>query len=120
MNAGADCLVFDIETVPDTELGRRLGFDGSDVEVAEQMFAARAEATGGSSFLPFEQHRVVAISTLLRDGDQFQAWSLGAVDSLEDDLVLTGDDLVPALLELLYATLEPDAGELSETMNDDE
>ena len=42
MNAGADCLVFDIETVPDTELGRRLGFDGSDVEVAEQMFAARA------------------------------------------------------------------------------
>jgi len=87
MNAGADCLVFDIETVPDTELGRRLGFDGSDVEVAEQMFAARAEATGGSSFLPFEQHRVVAISTLLRDGDQFQAWTLGAVDSPEDDLI---------------------------------
>ena len=29
----------------------------------------------------------------------------------EDDMVLTGHDLVPALLELLHATLEPDAGE---------
>ena len=28
-------------------------------------------------------------------------------------MVLTGNDLVPALLELLHATLEPDAGEPS-------
>ena len=32
MSAGADCLVFDIETVPDAELGRRLGFEGGDAE----------------------------------------------------------------------------------------
>jgi len=57
-------LVFDIETVPDAELGRRLGFEGSDVEVCERMLAARAEETG-SSFLPLEQHRVVAISSAL-------------------------------------------------------
>ena len=86
VSVGADCLVFDIETVPDAELGRRLGFEGDDLAVAAQMLAAREEETG-SSFLPLEQHRVVAISTLLRSGDQLQVWSLGTVDSPEDDLV---------------------------------
>ena len=62
------------------------GFEGDDLAVAAQMLAARNEETG-SSFLPLEQHRVVAISTLLRSGDQLQVWSLGAVDSPEDDLV---------------------------------
>ena len=33
-------------------------------------------------------------------------------------MVLTGNDLVPALLELLHATLEPDAGEPPNTMSD--
>ena len=86
MNA-ADCLVFDIETIPDAELGRRLGFEGDDVQVAERMLATRSEETGGSSFLPLEQHRVVAISAVLRSGDQLQVWSLGAVDSAEDDII---------------------------------
>lgn len=87
MSAAADCLVFDIETVPDAELGRRLGFEGDEIQVSERMLAARSEETGGSSFLPLEQHRVVAISTLLKSGDHLQVWSLGAVDSGEDDLV---------------------------------
>ena len=82
----ADCLVFDIETVPDAELGRRLGFEGDDLDVAARMLAARAEETG-SSFLPLEQHRVVAISGALRSGDQFQVWSLGAVEDAEDELI---------------------------------
>lgn len=86
MSVSPDCLVFDIETVPDAELGRRLGFAGDDLEVAAQMLAAREEESG-SSFLPLEQHRVVAISTLLRSGDQIQVWSLGTVESPEDDLV---------------------------------
>jgi predicted PolB exonuclease-like 3'-5' exonuclease len=86
VSAAPDCLVFDIETVPDAELGRRLGFAGDDLEVAAQMLAAREEESG-SSFLPLEQHRVVAISTLLRSGDQIQVWSLGTVESPEDDLV---------------------------------
>ena len=50
------------------------------------MLAARAEETG-SSFLPLEQHRVVAISTVLRSDDQLQVWSLGAADSTEEDLI---------------------------------
>ncbi len=86
MSVAQNCLVFDIETVPDAELGRRLGFDGDDHAVASAMIAAREEESG-SGFLPLEQHRVVAISTLLRSGDQLQVWSLGEAASGEDDLV---------------------------------
>ncbi|MBS1200231.1 MAG: 3-5 exonuclease [Proteobacteria bacterium] len=83
-----NCLVFDIETVPDTDLGRRiLGLgDADDDAVAERMFAVRQEATG-SDFLPFEQHRIVAVSAVLRSGEQFHVWSLGGVESPEDELV---------------------------------
>lgn len=84
-----NCLVFDIETVPDVELGRRLlGLDDpSDEHVAEIMFEKRREATGGSDFLPYEQHRVVAISAALRAGDRFNVWSLGSADSPESEIV---------------------------------
>ena len=56
-----NCLVFDIETVPDVELGRRLyGLEGlEDAAVAKAMFA-RQRAEGGSEFLPHIQHRVLA------------------------------------------------------------
>jgi len=83
-----NCLVFDIETIPDTELGRRLpGIPaGDDAAVAEAMFARRTEETG-SSFLPYEQHRIVAISALLRSEDQLQVWSIGTPDSPEDELL---------------------------------
>ena len=88
MTMNLNCLVFDIETIPDTDLGRRLlGLeDSADAAVAEAMFAARREDTG-SDFLPFEQHRIVAIAAALRSGDQFHVWSLGGVDSPEDELV---------------------------------
>jgi hypothetical protein len=81
--------VFDIETVPDVELGRRLlGIEGEpDEQVAELMFAKRREDTGGSDFLPFEQHRIVAISAALRRGDTFQVWSLGEIGADESELV---------------------------------
>jgi predicted PolB exonuclease-like 3'-5' exonuclease len=83
-----NCLVFDIETVPDVDLGRRaLGLEEEDdAAVAAAMLAAREAATG-SDFLPFEQHRIVAISAALRSGDQFHLWSLGGVESPEDELV---------------------------------
>ena len=88
MSASLNCLVFDIETIPDVELGRRLPglADLDDVAVAEAMFARRTEETG-SSFLPFEQHRVVAISAALRTGDELQVWSIGSLESAEDDLI---------------------------------
>ena len=88
MTASLNCLVFDIETIPDVELGRRLPglVDLDDAAVAEAMFARRTEETG-SSFLPFEQHRVVAISATLRTDDELQVWSIGSLESSEEDLI---------------------------------
>ncbi len=88
MTAPLNCLVFDIETIPDVEMGRRLPglADLDDAAVGEAMFTRRTEETG-SSFLPFEQHRVVAIAAALRNGDDFQVWSIGSADSPEDELL---------------------------------
>jgi hypothetical protein len=81
-------LVFDIETVPDLEFGRRaLNLAGlPDAEVAKAMFALRRQEAG-TDFLPLEQHRVVAISCALRHRDQLRVWSLGEPDSSEADLL---------------------------------
>lgn len=81
--------VFDIETVPDVEAGRRLhGLDGlSDKEVANIMFHQRRQATGGSEFLRLHLHRVVAISAVFRGGDSLKVWSLGDESSDEKEIV---------------------------------
>jgi len=81
-------LVFDLETVPDVEYGRRLLDLGTlpDAAVASAMFALRRQH-GGGDFLPLEQHRVVAISCALRHGDSLKVWSLGDVDSNEKELL---------------------------------
>lgn len=63
-----------------------------------------------------QEARIVAGA--LRGGQSFCAIRQRAHD--EDDLVLVGEDLVPALLELLHATLEPDAGDPPIRMSDDE
>ncbi len=82
------CFSFDIETVPDVELGRQLlDMDGIDDEgVATAMTFKREQATG-SDFLPLHQHRVVAISVALRTGDSLRVWSLGDETSDEAELV---------------------------------
>jgi predicted PolB exonuclease-like 3'-5' exonuclease len=81
-------LVFDIETVPDTDLGRRLhGLkDLSDEQVGNIMFAKRRQEIGGE-FLSHEQHRVVAISVVMRTRDSLKVWSLGEEGSSEKDLI---------------------------------
>ncbi len=81
-------LVFDIETVPDAELGRRLYElkNLSDEQVGRIMFAKRRQETG-SEFLSHEQHRVVAISVLMRSRDSLRVWSLGDEGAPEKDLI---------------------------------
>ena len=81
-------LVFDIETVPDTDLGRRLYDlrDLSDEHVAQIMFTKRREETG-SEFLSHEQHRIVAISVVMRSRETLRVWSLGDENSSEKDLI---------------------------------
>ena len=82
------CFAFDIETVPDTEFGRRLLAleDVDDRDVAQIMFSRRRQVTG-SEFLPIHQHRVVAISVALRNRDEFRVWSLGQEDSDEAEII---------------------------------
>jgi predicted PolB exonuclease-like 3'-5' exonuclease len=84
------CLVFDIETVPDVALGRRLHgiTDLPDEQVAKAMFALRRQRTGGD-FLPHEQQRVVAISCVLRNStnNALKVWSLGDVNATEGELI---------------------------------
>lgn len=82
-------LVFDIETIPDTELGRRelgLAADMDEADVARAMVFRRMQEAQ-TEFLPLYQHRVVAISVLLRRDDQLRLWSLGRPDSGERELI---------------------------------
>lgn len=80
--------VFDIETVPDVDAGRRLyALDGlQDHEVAEIMFHKQREATG-SDFLRHPLHRIVAISVVLRSAERFKLWSLGDATAAEKELI---------------------------------
>ncbi len=82
------CLVFDIETIPDVDFGRRYnGLSGMDDDtVAKVMFAQRREKAG-TEFLPLHQHQVVAISVLLRSRQELRLWSLGEPDSDEAELI---------------------------------
>ncbi|MGI9228629.1 MAG: 3'-5' exonuclease [Gammaproteobacteria bacterium] len=83
-------LVFDIETVPDLESGRRLfDLDGlSDKEVAEVMFTKRRQETANASdFLRLHLHKVVAISVVLAERDTLSVWSLGDSDATEKEIV---------------------------------
>jgi predicted PolB exonuclease-like 3'-5' exonuclease len=84
----SNVLAFDIETVPDVELGRRLhGLDGlSDKQVGYVMQTRQREQTG-SEFLSLEQQCVVAISVAMRTREGFKAWSLGEPGSSEAELV---------------------------------
>jgi hypothetical protein len=81
-------MVFDIETVPDIDLGRRLyGLEGvADEEVAKAMGFRRLQETG-SEFLPLHQHRIVAIAAVWRHRDAFRVTSLGEPGSSEADLI---------------------------------
>ena len=80
--------VFDIETVPDVQGGRRLyGLDGlDDSDAAKAMFNKR-RGENGSEFLKLPLQRIVAISAVLRVGNNLQVWSLGEEESSEKELI---------------------------------
>jgi len=83
-----NCFAFDIETIPDVELGRVLyGLEGLDDEgVARAMFSRRLQDSG-TDFLPLHQHRVVAISIAYRSAAGFRVWTLGDADADEKEMV---------------------------------
>jgi predicted PolB exonuclease-like 3'-5' exonuclease len=81
-------LVFDIETVPDVEFGRRIfGLERlTDGQVGDVMHAKRLQQVG-NDFLPCEQQRVVAISVALRSREGFRVWSLGEPQAGEAEII---------------------------------
>ena len=82
-------LVFDIETVPDVESGRRVhGLHSlTDEDVARAMRTLRVQKTGGADFLSHPEHRIVAISAVLRRPEKLRVWSLGSAESTERELL---------------------------------
>ena len=81
-------LVFDIETIPDVEGGRRiydLG-DLSDDDAANAMFNLRRQENG-TEFLRLHLQRIVAISAVVRTGDRMAGWSLGDETADENDIL---------------------------------
>jgi predicted PolB exonuclease-like 3'-5' exonuclease len=80
--------IFDIETVPDVDGGRRLyGFDGlDDKDVANGLFQLRRQQTGDEFLRPY-LHRIVAISVVMRSNERCEVWSLGDPDSSERELI---------------------------------
>lgn len=82
-------LVFDIETIPDVAGIRALnGLPAalSDFEVAEFAFQQR-RASHGSDFLQHNLQRVVTISCVMRDPNQFRVFSLSEPDSGEGEII---------------------------------
>ena len=81
--------VFDIETIPDTDGGRRL-YDLPDLDdknVANIMFHKRRQETGDSEFLRLHLQRIAAISVALRTRDSFKVWSLGSPEAGEAEII---------------------------------
>nr|VFK58336.1 MAG: hypothetical protein BECKTUN1418D_GA0071000_108011 [Candidatus Kentron sp. TUN] len=81
-------LVFDIETIPDVENGRRL-FDLrelDDRQVADVMYQQRRQESG-TEFLRHDLHRIVAISAVFRSGSRFKIGSFGDEESSEKELI---------------------------------
>jgi len=83
-------LAFDIETIPDTDGGRKIyeleGLDDSDVATA--MFNKRREKVG-NEFIATHLQKIVAISAVYRNvqKDQFSVWTLGEESSTEKEIV---------------------------------
>lgn len=81
-------LVFDIETIPDIDAGRKLHNlnNLSDQDTACALFALR-RAKVGNDFLPHYLQKIVAISLVLHQCSTIKVWSLGDEQSDEKDLI---------------------------------
>jgi predicted PolB exonuclease-like 3'-5' exonuclease len=81
-------LVFDIETVPDVELGRKLYeiADLDDASVAKIMFFKNKQARG-TDFLPLVQHRIVVISAVMESRGELKIFSLDEEEGGEKQIV---------------------------------
>ncbi|MGE4658663.1 MAG: 3'-5' exonuclease [Gammaproteobacteria bacterium] len=81
-------LVFDIETIPDTDFGRRhYNLDGlDDNSVAKVMYFKQRQARQ-TDFLPLVQYRIVVVSALLRTKEGLHLFSLADGEETEKQIV---------------------------------
>ena len=81
-------LAFDIETVPDVELGRRLyDLDGFDDATVAHVMTFKHRQTRHNDVLPPHQQRVVAISGVMRSSEGVRVFSLGEEQAPEREIV---------------------------------
>ncbi len=81
-------LVFDIETVPDTESGAKILDlkNLSDKDIIKAMEHAQLQKNG-SIFQPLHLHKIVAISVLYKNNEKLSLLSLGDENSKEKDIL---------------------------------
>jgi 3'-5' exonuclease len=82
-------LVFDIETIPDVNMLRKLnGLPDTltEAEVVSQV-SEKLKSEKGSDFLPIHLHQVACISAVLRRKNEIKVWSLGDLSSPEKELI---------------------------------
>lgn len=80
--------VFDIETVPDVSSARRLlNLQGESDEAVLDALLSITKETTGSTFVKYHLQKIVAISAVLRQGDNLKVWSLGTEQSSEEELI---------------------------------
>ena len=81
-------LAFDIETVPDVDLGRRLyELDGLDDAAVAHVMTVKQRQVRNSDVLPPHQQRVIAISCVMRSSEGVRVFSLGEEQAGEKELV---------------------------------
>lgn len=87
----APILVFDIETIPDLDTGRRLyptiaGLSDDDAQIA---LAAMREAEAGNAFMRLPLHKIACLSFLWVSEDKFSLKSLSLNQLTESDILTT-------------------------------
>lgn len=91
MNSQSPILVFDIETIPDIETGRRLYPTLKDLDDADALSALTAlrQAEAGTDFMRLPLHKVACLSFLWFDGVSFRLKSLSLETMSEDQILAT-------------------------------
>ena len=82
-------LVFDIESIPDFESGRKLhklNDELSAKDVVKAMQHLQFQKTG-SEFMPLHLQKIVAISAVFENRNQIKVWSLGDIDADEKEII---------------------------------
>ena len=83
-------LVFDIETIPDIDSGKKIFNldDLSEENVVQVMQNHRYQQSDGKTeFLQLYLHKIVSISVILKTSDKINVWSLGNTSSSEAELL---------------------------------